>query len=170
MSTILLADDSPHAQRMGERILQEEGYSVALAADGDAALARLGECDPDVVIADMFLPGWSGFDLCALIKEAHPHIRVMLTAGLLEPFEESQVRQCGCDAVLHKPFEASVMSPAVRDLAEAARQARQRPAGAPVPLPDQIQARVAAAVQAELPRIIEEITRKVLNEWTAERN
>ena len=43
MSVILLADDSPHAQRMGDRILREEGYQVMCAADGETAALRLAE-------------------------------------------------------------------------------------------------------------------------------
>jgi len=83
MSTILLADDSPHAQRMGERILREEGFEVVSVADEAAALARLKDVDPDLVIADVFLPGGGGLDLCRYIKNLHRHIRVILTAGLL---------------------------------------------------------------------------------------
>ena len=47
MSRILLADDSPHAQRMGERILREEGFEVVSLTDGDTALLRLADVDPD---------------------------------------------------------------------------------------------------------------------------
>ena len=49
MSRILLADDSPHAQRMGERILADEGYEVVTVSDGDSALVRLEDVDPDLV-------------------------------------------------------------------------------------------------------------------------
>jgi CheY-like chemotaxis protein len=84
MSTILLADDSPHAQRMGERILREEGFQVSSVADGAAALQRLADIDPDLVIADAFLPGGGGLDLCRHIKKFHSHVRVILTAGQIE--------------------------------------------------------------------------------------
>ena len=86
MSRILLADDSPHAQRMGERILREEGFEVVSLTDGDAAMLRLADVDPDLILADVFLPGKSGFDLCRHIK-SDPllrHVRVVLTAGMLE--------------------------------------------------------------------------------------
>ena len=53
MSRILLADDSPHAQRMGERILRDEGYEVVTVSDGDSALMRLEDVDPDLVLADV---------------------------------------------------------------------------------------------------------------------
>ena len=84
MSIILLADDSPHAQRMGERILREEGFEVVSVTDEATALARLADVDPDLVIADAFLPGRGGLDLCRYIKKFHRHVRVILTAGLLE--------------------------------------------------------------------------------------
>ena len=56
MTRILLADDSPHAQRMGERILREEGFEVVTVTDGQTALMRLADVDPDVVFADVSLP------------------------------------------------------------------------------------------------------------------
>src|SRR5579864_4833139 len=54
MSRILLADDSPHAQRMGERILREEGFEVVSLTDGNTTLLRLDDVDPDLILADVF--------------------------------------------------------------------------------------------------------------------
>ena len=109
MSRILLADDSPHAQRMGERILREEGFEVVSLTDGEAAMLRLADVDPDLILADVFLPGKSGFELCRHVKNdpRFSHVRVVLTAGLLEPFDEDEAKRAGCDAILKKPFEAS---------------------------------------------------------------
>src|SRR5271170_2360431 len=118
MSIILLADDSPHAQRMGERILKEEGYQVVSITDGETAVLRLSDVDPDLVIADVFLPGRSGFDLCRYVKTHHQHTRVILTAGLLEELDEDEARQSGCDAILRKPFAASVVMQTIRPLAQ----------------------------------------------------
>ena len=134
MTRILLADDSPHAQRMGERILREEGYEVVTVTDGQTALMRLADVDPDVVFADASLPRKSGYDICREIKNRprHSHVRVVLTAGLLESFDESQASAVKCDAVLKKPFEASVMLDTVKPLVEAA--ARERDERGPVPL------------------------------------
>ena len=105
MARVLLADDSPHAQRMGERILREGGHEVTAAMDGERALMRLSEVDPDVVLVDAFLPYRDGYELCDFIK-SHPrfrHVRVVLTAGLLEPLDEQRARQVSCDAILKKP-------------------------------------------------------------------
>lgn len=126
MARILLADDSPHAQRMGERILREEGFEVVSLTDGENALLRLADVDPDLVLADAFLPNKSGFDLCRYIK-AHPrhrHARVVLTAGLLEPFDEDEAKRAGSDAILKKPFEASLVMQTIKPLLIEAELAR----------------------------------------------
>src|SRR5215472_18855889 len=124
MSTILLADDSAHAQRMGERILREEGYEVVSLTDGVTTVMRLADVDPDLVIADVFLPGRNGFELCRYVKTHHRHARVVLTAGLLEKFNEEDARKAGCDAILRKPFEASVVIQTIAPLVTEAQSAR----------------------------------------------
>ena len=82
------------------------------------------DVDPDLVIADVFLPGGGGLDLCRHIKNFHRHVRVILTAGLLEPLDTDEARKAGCDAVLRKPFEASVVMETIRPLVQEARLAR----------------------------------------------
>jgi CheY-like chemotaxis protein len=126
MTRILLADDSPHAQRMGERILREEGFEVVTVTDGQTALMRLADVDPDVVFADVSLPRKSGYDICREIKHRprHKHVRVILTAGLLESFDEAEAAAIRCDGVLKKPFEASVVIEMLKPLVEAARRDR----------------------------------------------
>jgi CheY-like chemotaxis protein len=126
MNRILLADDSPHAQRMGERILRDEGYEVVSVTDGETALLRMEDVDPDLVVADVFLPGRSGLDICSYLKTepAHRHVRIVLTAGMLEPFDEDQARAAGADAIIKKPFEASVVLETLKPLVAAAQKDR----------------------------------------------
>jgi len=186
MSRILLADDSPHAQRMGERILREEGFEVVSITEGETVLLRLSDVDPDLVLADVFLPGRSGFDICRYVK-SHPrykHARVVLTAGMLEPFDEEEARKAGCDAILKKPFEASVVVETIRPLLHEAEFARglfaesvekeahapeppspetpQGPQEAPAIDVERVRAAITVALDASLPAMIEEITERVL--------
>jgi CheY-like chemotaxis protein len=172
MSVILLADDSPHAQRMGQRILAEEGHQVECFSEGNAAVLRLPEVDPDVVIADAHLPGLSGIELCRYVKSSRRYARVILTAGSLEELDEAAAKRAGCDAILRKPFEASVMAEALAPLLAAARKDRQlismaaaatanAPSVAAQP-PDDIRAAVERAVERELPRLLDELTQRVL--------
>ena len=127
MSRILLVDDSPHAQRMGERILSDEGYEVVTVSNADSALIRLDDVDPDVVLADTVMPGRTGYEICQYLKMSprHRHVRVILTAGVLEPLDEEHARRVEADGTLKKPFEASALMAAVKPLAEAAAKARE---------------------------------------------
>jgi CheY-like chemotaxis protein len=183
MSRILLVDDSPHAQRMGERILSDEGYEVVTVSNADSALIRLEDVDPDVVLADTVMPGRTGYDICQYLKMSprHRHVRVILTAGVLEPFDDQQVKRAEADGALKKPFEASALLAAVKPLAEAAAAARmeggpakgpgaadQAPAAAhaapfvAVVDSEQVKAAVTVALDASLDAIVEQISLHVL--------
>jgi len=185
MSRILLADDSPHAQRMGERILREEGFEVVSLTDGEAALKRLADVDPDLILADVFLPIKSGMEICRHVKNdlRLRHVRVVLTAGLLEPFDEDDAKRAGCDAILKKPFEASQLMETIQPLVKEAELARglfaealasapaspeagtseqpQAPAAADID-PERVRAAITLALDASLPAMIQEITERVL--------
>jgi CheY-like chemotaxis protein len=188
MSRILLVDDSPHAQRMGERILSDEGYEVVTVSNADAALVRLEDVDPDVVLADTVMPGRTGYDICQYVKlnPRHRHVRVILTAGVLEPLDDAHTKRVEADATLRKPFEASALLSTVRPLADAAEKARgERPGGAsgtPGPVQpagspessqiapfiavvdsEQVRAAVTVALDAAMGTMVEEITRRVLS-------
>lgn len=174
MSRILLADDSPHAQRMGELILREEGYEVVTITDGATVLMRLRDVDPDLILVDVTMPTKSGYEICEYVKNSlrHLHTRVVLVAGALDPVDEQEVRRVHADAVLKKPFEASAMIGTLKPLVAAAEAARSdakqpgggaRPEAGPAnPETELIRAAVTIALGAALPGLIEDITRKVL--------
>ena len=106
---ILLADDSVTAQNMGRRILSDAGYEVVTVNNGSAALKKIPEENPDLVILDVYMPGYGGVEVCQRIKDssATAHIPVLLTVGKLEPFKAEEARRVHADAHLVKPFEAS---------------------------------------------------------------
>jgi CheY-like chemotaxis protein len=166
MSRVLLADDSPHAQRMGERILREEGFEVITVSDGETAMLRLKDANPDLVIADISMPGASGYQVCEYVKTSgnHPHTRVVLTASAMEPFDDAEAARVKPDGLLKKPFEASLLIAA----ATAARTTPQKPAparpgrGVVVLDPEQIRAAVTLALDASLSSLTDQITEKVL--------
>lgn len=180
MTRILLADDSPHAQRMGEQILREEGYEVVTVSDGDSALLRLEDVDPDLVIADIVMPHRTGYEICQYVKVSprHRHARVVLIASVKDAVDEAEARRVQADGVVQKPFEASVLLGVVKPLAESGMKNRvaakpaavgtpgKRPqAKAPVVAlidPERVRAAVTLALDASLPAIIDELTDKVL--------
>jgi CheY-like chemotaxis protein len=167
MSRILLADDSPHAQRMGERILRDEGHEVISVSDGLVAMLRLKDAQPDLVIADISMPEVSGYELCEYIKN-NGSAPVFLTAGAVEPVDEAEVARVRADGVLKKPFEASLLLEAIGRFRTTAVK---KPNGTATNLarsvvvldPDQVRAAITVALDAALPAMIEEISAKVLS-------
>ncbi len=115
---ILLADDSVTAQNMGRRILSEAGYDVLTVNNGSAALKKIAEQKPDLVILDVYMPGYGGLEVCQRLKESADtfHIPVLLTVGKLEPFKADEATRVHADAHLVKPFEASELLTALTRL------------------------------------------------------
>jgi CheY-like chemotaxis protein len=169
MSRILLADDSAHAQRIGECILREEGFEVVSVTDGDTALVRLADVDPDVILASVQLPRKNGFEICRYVKEhvRQRHTRVVLTAGAQDPLDEEEAQRVQADGSLRKPFEASLLVQTLKPLVEAAQRDREQLAtiagGAPAgPDPELVRAAVTLALDAAFPKLVEEITARVV--------
>jgi CheY-like chemotaxis protein len=187
MSRILLADHSPHAQRMGERILRDEGYEVATVTDGETALLRLKDLAPDVILADISLPTRSGYEVCEYVKTSgkFPQTRVILTAGPVTSYDETRAQAAGADGFLRKPFEATALLNSLQPVAEKPEAPAPAPAKAvvaprpaveakpvqvappppPAPRPidrEQVRAAVILALEASMITMIENITDKVV--------
>jgi CheY-like chemotaxis protein len=115
---ILLADDSVTAQNMGRKILADAGYDVVTVNNGSAALKRIAEIKPDLIVLDVYMPGYSGLEVCQRLKDAAEteHIPVLLTVGKLEPFKAEEARRVRADAHIVKPFEASELLTAITRL------------------------------------------------------
>ncbi|HKD01731.1 MAG TPA: response regulator [Terriglobales bacterium] len=115
---ILLADDSVTAQNMGRRILHDAGYEVTTVNNGSAALKKIAEHKPDLIILDVYMPGYGGLEVCSRLKENRDtqRIPVLLTVGKLEPFKPEEARRVRADAYVVKPFEASELLAALTKL------------------------------------------------------
>src|SRR5256714_13007432 len=115
---ILLADDSVTAQNMGRKILADAGYEVITVNNGSAALKKIAEQKPDLIVLDVYMPGYSGLEVCQRLKEVPEtsRIPVILTVGKLEPFKPDEARRVGAQAFIVKPFEASELLSALAKL------------------------------------------------------
>ncbi len=105
---LLVVDDSPYYRTVISLTFADEGMEVATAVDSPEALGKLEQSTPDVILANVSLPGSGGYRLCELIKqnERFGHIPVMLLAGLHEPFDQAEARRVGADDVVTKPFKS----------------------------------------------------------------
>lgn len=115
---ILLADDSVTAQNMGRKILADAGYDVVTVNNGSAALKRITEIKPDLIVLDVYMPGYSGLEVCQRLKDSEEtaHVPVLLTVGKLEPFKPEEARRVRADGHIIKPFEASELLTAITRL------------------------------------------------------
>ena len=130
---ILLADDSVTIQKVVELTFLDEDFEVVAVSNGDDALARLGEVRPDVVIADVHMPGANGYEVCQGVKAWRAGTPVVLLVGTFEPFDESRARAAGANYYLKKPFDSQELLQQVEGLlaasaAAAATSAPEAPA------------------------------------------
>lgn len=114
--TILLADDSVTIQKVVELTFMDGDYQVVAVSDGLSAVEKLQEARPDLVIADIHMPGTNGYDVCRQAKAAMPEVPVLLLVGTFEPFEEEQALAAGADGHLKKPFDSQVLLARVEEL------------------------------------------------------
>jgi CheY-like chemotaxis protein len=133
---ILLADDSVTIQKVIELTFMDDDYEVRAVGNGDEALAMLTALTVDFVIADVHMPGASGYEVCRRSKQLRPEVPVLLLVGTFEPFDEAQARESGADSYLKKPFDSQELLGRVHELlgpAAAAAAPAAGAAGAPQP-------------------------------------
>lgn len=128
---VLIADDSTTVRRVVEQSLEDEGIQVIAVADGDEALARIREVPPDLVLADVLMPGRSGYELAEEITadQSLSGLPVILLSGAFEPFDEERARRCGAIGHLTKPFQSSLLVERVRAALEQDRSGPARREG-----------------------------------------
>ena len=105
---ILLADDSETVQKVVNLTFELEGIEVITFGDGDSAMEQMAAVAPDVILADVNMPGMNGYDICQNIKanESTKNTPVILLVGSFEPFDEERAMQVGADDYLTKPFQS----------------------------------------------------------------
>ena len=115
---ILLADDSPMIHRHTVPILEEGGYAVVSAVDGDDALAKVREHGPDLVITDIEMPRLDGYGVCKAIKQnaTTSHVPVLICSSLGEAADLEKGFDAGADDYLVKPVLAEELTTRVRHL------------------------------------------------------
>jgi CheY-like chemotaxis protein len=117
---ILFADDSMTAQNMGTKILSEAGYEVVAVSNGAAAMKKIAEHKPDIVILDVYMPGYNGLEVCEKLRSSIATLNtpVLLTVGKMEPYRSEDANRVKADGIIIKPFEASDLLAIVKKLEE----------------------------------------------------
>ena len=108
---ILIVEDSPTQAQQLQHLLEEHGYTVAVATNGKEALAVIRQREPSMVISDIMMPEMDGFALCKKIKSNKKltDIPVVLLTSLSSPSDVVQGLQCGADNFIRKPYEGKYL-------------------------------------------------------------
>jgi CheY-like chemotaxis protein len=106
VAKILVADDNSNIQKMVGLALKDQGIDVVAVGNGEAAVRKISDIKPDLVLADVFMPVRNGYEVCKYVKEdrALAHIPVILLVGAFDPLDEQEAQRVGADGVLKKPF------------------------------------------------------------------
>jgi DNA-binding response OmpR family regulator len=111
MSRVLVVEDEAHLAQGLQFNLQAEGHAVEVASDGETALDRLVEKKErfDAVVLDVMLPGKSGFDVAALLREKKNYVPILMLTARGRPEDVLQGFAAGADDYLPKPFELAIL-------------------------------------------------------------
>lgn len=115
---LLLADDSATIQRVVELTFASEDIEVVTVSDGTRAIEAIERAAPDIVLADVSMPGKNGYDVASFVRNdpARDRIPLVLLTGAFEPLDEARCDAIGRHEVLVKPFEPREMIGKVREL------------------------------------------------------
>jgi two-component system, OmpR family, alkaline phosphatase synthesis response regulator PhoP len=115
---ILIADDEPNIVISLEFLMQQSGYEVSIARDGEKALAQMTAFQPDLVLLDIMLPLLNGFEVCQKIRENSDWngVKVIMLSAKGRELEVSKGLALGADAYITKPFSTKELIERVRSL------------------------------------------------------
>ncbi|WP_020680664.1 response regulator transcription factor [Marinobacterium rhizophilum] len=118
MTLVLVVDDEPNIVLSLEFLMRQAGFDVVTAGDGEAALQRVAEQRPDLILLDISLPGLSGFEVLERLRAQPEHARlpiIMLTAHGRE-VEREKGLALGADDYITKPFSTRALVDKVQAL------------------------------------------------------
>jgi CheY-like chemotaxis protein len=116
---VLVIDDNPDMRRTMQALLETEGFTVVVAADGEEALRRQRELPAAVVITDIFMPGKEGIETIYELRKQFPQTKIIVISGGLRAKGAdyfSVARELGAVKAFKKPFEPNELIEAVREL------------------------------------------------------
>src|SRR5690242_1177151 len=135
--------------------LKDQGIDVVAVGNGEAAVRKIADVRPDLVLADVFMPVRNGYEVCQFVKmdSALSHIPVILLVGAFDPLDEQEAQRVGADGVLKKPFvPPDPLISMVKSALVRANSARPIPAAEnPAPVAAMVGTPATAAVVPQAP-------------------
>ncbi len=113
---ILAVDDEPNILLSLEYILEQEGYDVHVARDGEEALEVAARVRPDLILLDVAMPRRDGYEVCRLLRQREDlaSVRVLMLTAKGQPLERKKGLEVGADVYVTKPFSADDLLEKIR--------------------------------------------------------
>src|SRR5438094_4884563 len=108
---ILIADDSPTIRRLVTQTFADGSFENVEVSNGGAAIQTFDEARPSIVLADIYMPGKNGYEVCSYVR-SHATLRatpVVLLVGAFDAFDEGMAQGAGATANITKPFEPAAL-------------------------------------------------------------
>ena len=115
---ILIVDDEPNIVISLEFLMKKEGFEIAVASDGEEALAKVASFNPDLILLDVMMPKKSGFEVCEALR-ADPARAGLLIVMLTAKGRDTEVAKglaIGADAYVTKPFSTKDLIVRIKSL------------------------------------------------------
>lgn len=122
---ILVVDDDPRITDLLRRVLAYEGYSVAIAADGNEALNRTLERPPDLIVLDIMLPGMDGLEVAQRLRMAGDNVPILMLTARDAVADRVKGLETGADDYLVKPFAPDELVARIKALLRRSQEERQ---------------------------------------------
>lgn len=167
--TILVADDSLTIQKVVELTFSDGDYDLTIVNNGVEAIEALGRFRPDIVIADVVMPGKNGYEVCEYIK-AHSEmsaVPVILLSGTFEPFDRDRADRARANAIVTKPFDSKNLLAQVQALLQGGPGSRDAAPSSSYPVAHFDETPTAPAGGATVPVIPDAFGTRVLEEAPA---
>jgi DNA-binding response OmpR family regulator len=113
---VLVVDDDPAARRLVSIWLEERGFAVYDAQDGETGLREAARLRPDIVLLDWRLPDESGPSVCRRLSDAVPRPAIVMLTGLDDPRDRDAARKAGADDFLTKGVDPDTLAERLRVL------------------------------------------------------
>ncbi len=115
MALILVIDDSALARSTTRKILEQEGYKIIEASDGEEGLKMLFEHSPDCVLMDLLMPGMSGKTVLEQLRSTDVHIPVIIITADIQDSVRDECLELGAFSVINKPLLFESLLNTVKD-------------------------------------------------------
>ncbi|MDX9736747.1 MAG: response regulator [Azonexus sp.] len=115
---VLIVDDEPNIVISLEFLVKKEGFTVAVAADGEEALAKVAEFSPDLILLDVMMPKKSGFEVCEALRAdpARNGLKIIMLTAKGRDTEMAKGLALGADAYMTKPFSTKDLIARIREV------------------------------------------------------